>query len=404
MQRCPKCGRTYEDDEQKFCTFDGGRLAIDTGAHSPAPAPYKPADDLGATLIHESFPDLKAQMNPLPPPELYKTVASPSRPTSEFDQTGQTSQTGAASPSQPPAPPVSTPPAPAPAAPSQVLPPARKSKRLLWVVGGVAVFGLLLAGAIAVSLYMLMNRSSDDGISIGADVNFGENSNAGEDPRAKGTDETASASPSPSVDANANVNTEADVSGLTPPPNSARFINSRTGLDDKLAERYVDFSFFYPKSWKLDSKAGKKGSSNFVKVERTLPPDFTQENFAVGWYESDGGTMESDRALFPQLVESLSARFSKSFPEYEKISEGETKVNSLDGYEFRFKSLSKGTEKGDITIWGRVIFLPPGVEGQKNGVTLLMLATSLAPELKSVQDVGVKGELPLILDSFRLSS
>src|SRR3954447_1257183 len=26
MQRCPKCKRTYLDDNQKFCTFDGGRL------------------------------------------------------------------------------------------------------------------------------------------------------------------------------------------------------------------------------------------------------------------------------------------------------------------------------------------------------------------------------------------
>ena len=36
-----------------------------------------------------------------------------------------------------------------------------------------------------------------------------------------------------------------------------------------------------------------------------------------------------------------------------------------------------------------------------NGVTLLMLATSLAQELKSVNDVGVKGDLPMVLESFR---
>jgi hypothetical protein len=31
-----------------------------------------------------------------------------------------------------------------------------------------------------------------------------------------------------------------------------------------------------------------------------------------------------------------------------------------------------------------------------------MLTTSLAPELTSIDDVGTKGELPLILDSFRI--
>jgi hypothetical protein len=45
-------------------------------------------------------------------------------------------------------------------------------------------------------------------------------------------------------------------------------------------------------------------------------------------------------------------------------------------------------------------FLPP-VNGGTSGVTLLMLATSLADELKTVNDVGVKGELPMMLDSFR---
>ena len=47
-----------------------------------------------------------------------------------------------------------------------------------------------------------------------------------------------------------------------------------------------------------------------------------------------------------------------------------------------------------------MIFVPPA-DGGKNGVTLLMLATSLAPELKTIDDVGVKGELPMMLESFR---
>jgi hypothetical protein len=62
--------------------------------------------------------------------------------------------------------------------------------------------------------------------------------------------------------------------------------------------------------------------------------------------------------------------------------------------------VSRNTAKGDIKIWGRVIFVPP-VDGGKNGVTLLMLTTSLAQELKSVDDVGVKGQLPMMLESFR---
>ena len=96
----------------------------------------------------------------------------------------------------------------------------------------------------------------------------------------------------------------------------------------------------------------------------------------------------------------LSAQFEKNFPGYSKVSEGETKVGIYDGYEFRFEGMSRNTTKGDLKLWGRLIFLPP-VDGGKDGVTLLMLATSLAPELRSVNDVGAKGELPMMLESFR---
>ncbi|HYJ47591.1 MAG TPA: hypothetical protein VEV81_13335, partial [Pyrinomonadaceae bacterium] len=137
-------------------------------------------------------------------------------------------------------------------------------------------------------------------------------------------------------------------------------------------------------------------------VERRLPPDFTQENFTVSWYDSKG-TLEADESeVFPKLVESLKGKLSKAYPEFEVLSEGKTTINALNGYELKFKSVSKGTEKGDITLWGWVVFLPPGKEGESNGLQLLMLTTSLAPELKSAEDVGVKGELPVILNSFRI--
>ena len=95
---------------------------------------------------------------------------------------------------------------------------------------------------------------------------------------------------------------------------------------------------------------------------------------------------------------------AKAFPEYHKVSEGPTKVNSLDGYEFRWSGLSKGTAKGDLQLWGRVVFLPTSVEGDKNGAILSMFTTSLAPELSGVEDVGYKGQAPVIFDSFRFGS
>ena len=215
--------------------------------------------------------------------------------------------------------------------------------------------------------------------------------------------------PTPQPPTEATPRTEPSMAPVNPPPSepppysppagAVHFVNSKQNLSGKLADNYVDFSFYYPQGWQRDPTAGVPGATNFAKVERRIPPDFTQENFAVGSYSS-AGSAEADRMVFHSLAENLSSQFKKSFPEYRKISEGETKAGVYDGYEFRFESMSRDTEKGDIKVWGRVIFVPP-TDGSKNGVTLLMLATSLAPELKRVDDVGVKGELPMLLESFR---
>jgi len=202
--------------------------------------------------------------------------------------------------------------------------------------------------------------------------------------------------PAPSVEAP----TPAPEEAYVPPPGTVKFENSNEKLDGKLAEHYFDFSFYYPENWKRDPKSGVAGAANFVLVDRSLPPDFTQENFAVGWYTSTG-TFVGDLPSYPQRAEEYSNSLAKRIPEYKKISEGPTKVNSLQGYEFRWEGLSKGTDRGDLKLWGRVIFLPTGTEGDSTGATLTMLTTSLAGELSSVEDVGSRGQMPVILDSFR---
>ena len=179
------------------------------------------------------------------------------------------------------------------------------------------------------------------------------------------------------------------------------YVNSREKLSGKLLEHYSDFSFDYPADWQLKESPGQSGS-NFVKVERTEDGVSTLENFAVGWYTSTG-TMSGDEQLFPQLAKQLSAQFASGFKGYKKVSEGPTRVGRLDGYEFRFTSKLEGGGKS-VDLYGRAVMIPSGSAAQPNGVALIMLATSLAPEIKSVGDVGVRGELPVILNSFRLGA
>lgn len=398
MKRCPKCNRSFPDENQKFCTVDGGLLIaatppVDLNATiraTSAELGMPPSEPASERPTSRELPDPNATIAASAPTELFhrntgrNNMPSTSELTRDISgpETVVGSQPPAAAPAAPAAPVSASVPAPAVAA--AVV--EKKKSKLPWILGGLLLLLLIGAGG-ATALFFMVVRPM----------------------LAEQQQQQVATEPTPATNINvnsapANTNTQAEpspaVEEFVPPAGTIKFENSKDRLDGKLAEHYVDFSFYYPENWQLDPKAGVPGASNFAKVERRLPPDFTQENFAVGWYTSRG-TFERDKAAFPQLVEKLSDSLSTGFPEYRKVSEGPTKINSMDAYEFRFVGLSKGTEKGDLEIWGRVVFLPSGSASETAGATLVMLSTSLAPELSGVQDVGEKGQMPVILESFR---
>ncbi len=381
MKRCPKCNRSYPDGNQKFCTLDGTPLVSADEGFDP-----------NATVILTS--NLSGQAPPASPPpiDLNRTVAAPApppaagRPTSPSQAATEflkpnTDQIGGATIVDRPAPAGQSAPLPRPA--QHVAPSARQGKSKVPMIIGLLLLLLVLGvGAIAAAYFMVIRPRLENAEPERGVIVRNENSNT-------------------ATNENANVATETEAdNAYVPPPGTVKFTNSPGNLDGRLAEHYFDFSFYYPNNWKKDPEAGVPGASNYAKVERRIEPDFTQENFAVGWYTSKG-TYAADESTFPEVAEKIGASLAKSFPGYRKVSEGPTKVNSLDAYEMRFESEAKGTEKGDIKVWGRVIFLPPGVEGPSTGATLLLLATSLAPEISGIEDVGEKGEMPVMLESFR---
>lgn len=178
--------------------------------------------------------------------------------------------------------------------------------------------------------------------------------------------------------------------------NTKQYVNTLEGRSGNLKDNFIDFSFYYPDNWEIDEDP----APNFVRVERKLvEPDggnFTQENFAVGWVKATGTAL--DKQLMPKLAAQFNTQFAAQFPNYKKVSEGETKIGPYEGYEFRFTA-----KQNNVEFWGRVAMLPPPA-GQQRGVALVMIASDRAPELTGVDDVGAKGELPLILESFRFGS
>lgn len=272
-------------------------------------------------------------------------------------------------------------PAPAPSTPLPPPPVAKKKSKAPLIIAGVLAFLLLSGGALAAVFFLVIKPKLDEMATQRRPERPAEIST----PTPTASVEAPSPSPAPTVE-----------DTFVPPAGTVQFANANANLDSKLAEHYFDFNFYYPESWKKNPTPG----TNFVAVNRSLPPDFTQESFAVGWYTSTG-TFVGDLSSYPQRVKEYSDSLAKRIPKYRMVSEGPTKINSMDGYEFRWEGLSEGTDRGDLKLWGRVVFLPTGNEGETTGATLTMLGTSLAGDLSSVEDVGTRGEMPVILESFR---
>lgn len=188
------------------------------------------------------------------------------------------------------------------------------------------------------------------------------------------------------------------------------FVNSRAGLDGDRIAHYTDFSFQYPVSWRLDPNQRKPGQLNYVVVSRCLEIDPTLElncdmqieQFSVGPFWGPH-QIQGDEPQLQDLLRKYKTQLERSIPSYQKVSEGKTQVGSYQGYEIRYTGKSRRSQSNgqDLLIWGRDVFLP---DGQGNGVLLMTLATSLSSEIKSLEDVGVKGELPILLKSFRFTS
>jgi hypothetical protein len=392
MKSCPKCNRTFPDEGQKFCTFDGGLLiapqtfdpnatiratSVDLAA-SAEKATSRELPDPNATIV-EHFPATVALPRHTGPTGPNTADLTPPPPPPPPVQHAEVAQTG------PPTAPVQMPPAqpvvkPAAAAAA----PAKKGSKMPLIIAVVLLVLLLGGGGLAALFFFVVKPKLDE-------------RTAQRNPEVPVSSPSASvATPTPAPSPSPSVPTDTFV----PPADAVQFVNSNATLDGRLAEHYLDFSFYYPKGWAKDPKSGVKGATNFILVERALPSKETQENVAVSWYNSTG-TFAGDLPNYAKRVEEVSALLAKQFDGYEKISEGRTKVNSLDAFEFRWKASAELPTRGPVDLFGRVIFIPTGNEGDATGATLLMFSTSLAPELGSVEDMGTKGQAPLILESFR---
>jgi len=174
------------------------------------------------------------------------------------------------------------------------------------------------------------------------------------------------------------------------------FENSKQGLNKELAKNYRGFSVYYPETW-VKSEAGKV----FLDVKKQTKDGLPVEQILITHYESKG-TRDLDKENFPKLVaQSNKDLKALPIPNYKMVSEGNILVNNgWKGYEVKFRGSGIANNGEKLVLWGRRIWIPAARPGVKNGFVITMIATSLSDKVEGVEDVGVKGELSEILETF----
>lgn len=178
----------------------------------------------------------------------------------------------------------------------------------------------------------------------------------------------------------------ADTAGTT------QYTATLEGLNEGLRERFVPFSFRYPEDWRVTERGQAADAMNFVKVEKSSGGT-TAENFAVGYLMLPAG-QENDPELIGQLLTQLEQQFAQQFQGFQRVGDDRATLGGRQATGFRFTS-----KQGETDIFGRVLLLPLG-DGR--GLSFVMLGTPVNSGLTSVDDLGEKGGLPVILRSFRI--
>jgi len=186
------------------------------------------------------------------------------------------------------------------------------------------------------------------------------------------------------------------------PPETTFFQNSKQNLKGEMLRNFLPFSLYFPNDWQVNAlKESSKAEIRvkFLDISKNTPDGKLSEQMLISYYDSKG-TYKDDKAKFSQLVKETNETLNKLIPNYQTLSEGETVINGWKAYEIKFQG-GGTTENGEkMIVWGRRLFIPASRPGLKSGYEITLLATSLSPDVKSVDDVGVNGELAAVLETF----
>lgn len=229
MKRCSSCNRTYTDTSLNFCLEDG----------TPLVSEVPPSADHNATV---RYPEPRNTVEP-PPTEIYRQQQPLLNQVPEMIQPRPSSPGGKAAWGGRPTPPQWS--------PSPEMLPQKKSNAVWWVVGGIAVVGILGIGLII--MILAVSR-------LGVDDNVNNNANTGVVNTNRGANANASRT------ANANSNTSTLAASVT---------------DNFSEEKWRTGNFEFGDIWYKDDEYHMRSKERTYLVMYAPSPDYATENATV---------------------------------------------------------------------------------------------------------------------------
>ncbi len=180
------------------------------------------------------------------------------------------------------------------------------------------------------------------------------------------------------------------------PENTDYFENSKQGLSGDLAKNFLGFSIYYPKDWTKNS-----AKDDFLDITKKSADGLPVKQIIITRYESKG-LFSQDKANFTKLVAKSNKDLKADLPNFKVVGEGETTIQDgrWKAYEVKFQNSGTIAKNGELTLYGRRLWIPIQRPGMKSGFVITLVATSLAPNIQNAENLVSDEELAKILETF----
>ncbi len=185
---------------------------------------------------------------------------------------------------------------------------------------------------------------------------------------------------------------------FTAAPGTKIFVSERDAIPATLKDHFILFAFHYP-----DTFVAVPDRNAFIRIEKqeggTSVASFAVTHISIPSPKAEGAT------FYPAMMKEMSQWLATKTSGYEELSQKTASFKSphhyYDGWDMHWQS-HENAAPGKVDFHGRVLFLRESK--MSPGVMITMIARASDPAVTGTMDLGERGDLALILQSFRLIS